>query len=72
MTLREVYKLLGREYDETNVRIYQYMDDLSDDIVVFDNILDDVFATPDKLLDVKVKWFTCYPTAEWLEVHLEA
>lgn len=72
MTLREVYESLDFDY-ENNVRIYQYKSDIDDEIVIFDNIMNpDEDHIIDQYLDKSVVWFTWYPTAGCLEVHLEA
>ena len=72
MTLREVYDTLGLKVNDTDVKIYQFKDELQDEIIVFDNIMNNVDSVPQAYLDKKIVWFTWYPQAEWLEVHLEA
>lgn len=73
MTLKNVYTTLGLSPVETDVRIYQFQDELQDEIVIFDNIMNqDEEHVIDQYLDDVVLWITWYPTAEWLEVHLEA
>ena len=73
MTLKDLYTTLGLSPVETDVKIYQFQDELQNEIVIFDNIVNpDEDHVIDQYLDDVVLWFTWYPTAEWLEVHLEA
>lgn len=70
MTLQEVYKSLGLD-EKTAVRIYQTFTDVEDEIVVFDNVINDTDIVPSNYMKYTIWWFTWHPMIEWLEVHLE-
>lgn len=72
MTLKEAYDALGLKVNDTDVKIYQFKDELQDEIIVFDNIMNNVDRVPEAYLDKKIVWFTWYTATDWLEVHLEA